>query len=402
MGSIQTIMASTGEILESVNGYLNELNEYSDRTIYSFSDMTQNIGKFTNAGVSLEDSVAAIKGVSNVAAVSGANANEASRAMYNFAQALSSGYVKLIDWKSIELANMGTVEFKEQLLEAAVAAGTLTKTGDGMYKTLKGTAVSATKGFNDSLQEQWMTTEALVSALKKYTDETTDIGKKAYAAATEIKTISQLYDVLKETAQSGWAQTWETVVGDFEEAKEFMSYLSDVIGTLLSNSAEMRNDMLENWKVLGGRTVLLDSIKNLFEAIASVAKPIKGAFDAIFPPMTAERLLGFTEGLKSLTERMIVSDATADKIKRTFKGLFAILGIVKSVFVGVVNAVRALLTPVGTLGGGILSITAGLGDCLVALHEFIQRTGIISGSFTVLAKIVGGVVTIIECVCGRR
>lgn len=109
MGSIQTIMMSTGASLEEVNKYLNELNTYSDKTIYSFQDMTSNIGKFTNAGVGLEDAVMAIQGVSNVAAVSGANTNEASRAMYNFAQALSAGYVKLIDWKSIENANMATV-----------------------------------------------------------------------------------------------------------------------------------------------------------------------------------------------------------------------------------------------------------------------------------------------------
>lgn len=141
MGSIQTIMMSTGASLEEVNKYLQELNTYSDKTIYSFQDMTSNIGKFTNAGVGLEDAVMAIQGVSNVAAVSGANANEASRAMYNFAQALSAGYVKLIDWKSIENANMATVEFKTQLLESAVACGTLTKTADGMYKTVKGNVI---------------------------------------------------------------------------------------------------------------------------------------------------------------------------------------------------------------------------------------------------------------------
>ncbi|HHW90656.1 MAG TPA: tape measure protein, partial [Clostridiales bacterium] len=180
MGSIQTIMASTGESLETVNKYLDELNLYADRTIYSFSDMTNNIGKFTNAGVSLKDAVAAIQGVSNVAAVSGANANEASRAMYNFAQALSAGHVKLIDWKSIENANMATVEFKNQLLETAVAAGTVAKTTDGMYKVLsinnKGKlmddVIDATHNFNDSLSYQWMTTEVLVKTLGKYADET--------------------------------------------------------------------------------------------------------------------------------------------------------------------------------------------------------------------------------------
>lgn len=197
MGSIQTIMMSTGASLEEVNKYLQELNTYSDKTIYSFQDMTSNIGKFTNAGVGLEDAVMAIQGVSNVAAVSGANANEASRAMYNFAQALSAGYVKLIDWKSIENANMATVEFKTQLLESAVACGTLTKTADGMYKTVKGNVIDATHNFNDSLQDQWMTTEALVGTLRNYADETTDIGKKAFAAAQDVKTFSQLIDTLR-------------------------------------------------------------------------------------------------------------------------------------------------------------------------------------------------------------
>lgn len=246
MGSLRTIMAGTGEDLETVNKYLNELNEYSDKTIYSFSDMTQNIGKFTNAGVKLEDAVAAIKGVSNVAAVSGANTNEASRAMYNFAQALSSGYVKLIDWKSIELANMGTVEFKQQLIDAAVAAGTLTKAADGMYQTVEGKLVSATTGFNDSLQDQWMTTEVLIGTLKDYADETTEIGKKATEAATKVRTATQLFDTLKEAAQSGWAQTWETIVGDYNEATELFTYLSEKIGSVIESTSKSRNTMLEN------------------------------------------------------------------------------------------------------------------------------------------------------------
>lgn len=238
MGSIQTIMMSTGASLEEVNKYLQELNTYSDKTIYSFQDMTSNIGKFTNAGVGLEDAVMAIQGVSNVAAVSGANANEASRAMYNFAQALSAGYVKLIDWKSIENANMATVEFKTQLLESAVACGTLTKTADGMYKTVKGNVIDATHGFNDSLQDQWMTTEALVGTLRNYADETTEIGAKAFAAAQDVKTFTQLMDTLKEAVGSGWANTWEILFGDFEEAKELWTGLSQVIGGFIDAQAD--------------------------------------------------------------------------------------------------------------------------------------------------------------------
>lgn len=243
MGSIQTIMASTGETLETVNKHLDELNKYSDQTIYSFQDMTSNIGKFTNAGVKLEDAVLAIKGISNEAAVSGANANEASRAMYNFAQALSSGYVKLIDWKSIELANMATVEFKEQLIATAVEVGTLKKTTDG-YVTSKGTAITATKNFNDSLKDEWMTSEVLISTLKDYADETTDIGKKASKAATEVKTFSQLMDTLKESVQSGWAKTWEIIIGDYNEAKNLFTMISNVVGGFLDKISNARNKLL--------------------------------------------------------------------------------------------------------------------------------------------------------------
>lgn len=251
MNSIQTIMASTGEDLQTVNRYLEELNKYSDETIYSFSDMTQNIGKFTNAGVKLEDAVMAIKGISNEAAVSGANANEASRAMYNFAQALSAGYVKLIDWKSIELANMATVEFKDQLIQTAVELGTVVKVGDkyqSVTKDMTGNVselFTSTRAFNESLSAQWMTTDVLVGTLSKYADATTEIGSKATKAATEVKTITQLWGVLQETAQSGWARTWELMVGDLEEAKSFLTVVSNGVGKVIDSMSNWRNNLLE-------------------------------------------------------------------------------------------------------------------------------------------------------------
>lgn len=369
MGSIQTIMMSTGASLEEVNKYLQELNTYSDKTIYSFQDMTSNIGKFTNAGVGLEDAVMAIQGVSNVAAVSGANANEASRAMYNFAQALSAGYVKLIDWKSIENANMATVEFKTQLLESAVACGTLTKTADGMYKTVKGNVIDATHNFNDSLQDQWMTTEALVGTLRNYADETTDIGKKAFAAAQDVKTFSQLIDTLKEAAGSGWANTWEILFGDFEEAKELWTGLSQAIGGFIDTQSDARNSVLQGWKDLGGRTELIESLKNTLKGIGTVIKPITEAFRDIFPPTTAEQLHNLTEGLLKFTEKLTLSDTASENLKSTFKGLFAILDICKRAIGAILGPVGSLLGKVTGLGGGVLGVTGSIGEWLAKLDE---------------------------------
>ena len=248
MNSIQTIMASTGEELEVVNKHLNELNEYSDKTIYSFSDMTQNIGKFTNAGVKLEDAVLAMKGISNEAALSGANANEASRAMYNFAQALSVGYIQRIDWKSIELANMATVEFKEQLLAAAIEMGTVKKNAEGMYATIANPEkyYNSAAMFTETLDDQWLTTEVLIGTLKDYADETTDIGSRATKAATEVKTFTQMMDALRESAQSGWARTWEIIFGDFYQGKTLWTNINNVVDGLLGKMSDARNEFLES------------------------------------------------------------------------------------------------------------------------------------------------------------
>lgn len=343
MGSVQTIIASTGEKLSTVSKYLDDLNTYSDKTIYSFKDMTSNIGKFTNAGVKLEDAVAAIKGVSNVAAVSGANAAEASRAMYNFSQALSSGAVKLIDWKSIENANMSTVEFKDTLMQTAVALGTVVKEGDAYRTTttnLQGKVselFTSTKGFNEALAHQWMTTDVLTTALSiystdvreltdkereeyeeklrglKFTDEQIkkyeELGIKAADSATELKTFSMLIDTLQEAVGSGWAQTWEILFGDFEEAKKLWTEVNNVVGGFIDRSSDARNELLKGWKDAGGRAKLIEALSNAFKALQNVMKPFSDAFRTLFPPMTSktlvdltEKFLKFTETIKNATE----------------------------------------------------------------------------------------------------
>ncbi len=298
MGSVQTILNSTGESLETVNSYLNELNKYSDDTIYSFQDMTSNIGKFTNQGVKLKDAVMAIKGVSNEAALAGANAQQASHAMYNFAQALSSGSVKLIDWKSIENANMATMEFKQELIKTGVELGTLSKQGNKYVSTTKdlnghvSQAFSAETMFNESLSSQWMTTDVLVKTLNRYADETTDIGKKAKKAATEIKTFSMMMDTLKEAAQSGWAQTWEIVFGDFNQGKKMWTAIGGALGKIIENSSNKRNkaisDLLDGTGGTGSWDKILKRVnsagvatKDFKKAIISAAKVHNKSIDSM-------------------------------------------------------------------------------------------------------------------------
>lgn len=289
IGAIKTIAASTGRPLEEINGYLEDLNKYADDTIYSFSDMTQNIGKFTNAGVELGDAVNAIKGVANVAAVSGANTQEASRAMYNFAQALSQGSVKLIDWKSIENANMATVEFKNELLKTALELGTIRKEGDKYISTttdLTGhvsAAFDATSMFNESLSHQWLTTDVLVKTLNNYTDTTTEIGQKATEAATKVNTFHQAMDSIVEGLGSSWAQSWQYIVGDFEDATALWTKFKDAVEGLFKPANEARNEMLKFWSTgrkEGSETAeMTEETKKKYQDLFDVAnKGMNGAF----------------------------------------------------------------------------------------------------------------------------
>ena len=377
MGSIQTIMASTGADIQTVNKYLNDLNTYSDKTIYSFSDMTSSIGKFTNAGVDLDTAVKAIQGISNEAAVSGANAQEASRAMYNFAQALSAGYVKLIDWKSIENANMATKEFKQQLIDTAVEMGNLEKNADGTYSVLTQGAngafkenITATKNFNDSLSAAWMTTDVLTKTLGEYADETTDIGKKAFAAAQDVKTFSQLIDTVKEAIGSGWAQSFELVFGNLEEAKKLWTAVNNVISDFVGRNADARNGLLQTWHDSSrGRDALFGGFKNLYQAIVSVITPIKEAFRAIFPPATAKSLIDFSVGFNRLTHSMIASEETAAKIRNVFTVLFTALkfgiNIIKSVAKIFTSFVQILLP----IGGTTLSLMDSISRAFMKVAE---------------------------------
>ena len=384
MGSVQTIMASTGESLETVNSYLDELNTYADKTIYSFSDMTSSIGKFTNAGVNLKDAVKAIQGISNEAAVSGANAQQASHAMYNFAQALSSGSVKLIDWKSIETANMATVEFKNELIKTALELGTLEKQGDKYVSTTTdmnnhiSDSFDATVNFNDSLKAQWMTSEVLIKTLGKYSDETSALGKKAFAAAQDVKTFSQLLDTLKEAAGSGWANTWEIVFGDFEESKKLWTGLSNVVGGFIDRTSNARNTLLKTWKEYGGQKAVIDAFKNTFEALKNVIEPLRYALKLFIPPITVETLMRFSVGLKNLTERFKMSEETSQNLRNTFKGLASVIGILKSLFSAVYRSIKPLMDSIGEKGliSKILSVTGAFGRWLYNVNKLIIRNDV--------------------------
>ena len=555
INAVQTILANTqskGSTIQDVNAALNELNQYADQTIYNFTEMTKNIGTFTAAGVDLDKSVSSIKGIANLAAVSGSTSQQASTAMYQLSQALAAGKVQLMDWNSVVNAGMGGEVFQTALKRTATQMGTNV---DALIEKYGSFRESLTKG-------EWLTAEVLTETLtqlsgayteadliaqgytKQQAKDIVDLANTAVSAATDVKTFTQLWDTMKEAAQSGWTQTWEIIVGDFEEAKGLLSELSKTFGNLIESSSSSRNDLLydtmtSNWKKINdeitqaglsadtfqdkiitigkskgldmdgiisdygsleaafkngalssdllndalikmtgtseeigkkltdlrgeyktnddilkaltkagyeytdlqdlttksvngqtislndlsdaqlmsigytaeqvesirelseyselasgslqkfidnvakptGREMLIDTLRVSLRSLIDIFETVGKAWREVFPPTTSDQLLGVIQSIRDFTLSIRPSEETLGKLQSTFKGLFSILSIGK-------QAISALLSPLGNLigkfsglGGGILDITAALGEWLYALDQSIKA----GDSFSVIS-----------------
>lgn len=458
INAIQTILANTqkeGTNVKIVNKALDELNTYADKTIYNFTEMTRNIGTFTAAGVKLNDSVSAIQGIANLAAVSGSTSQQASTAMYQLSQALASGTVKLMDWNSVVNAGMGGKVFQDALIRTAEH-----------LKTGAKAAIAAKGSFRESLSTGWLTTEVLTqtldqfataadtreeyeAAVKKFVEQgytqeeakqMADMAKTAGEAATKVKTFTQLIDTLKEAVGSGWTQTWRLIIGDFEEAKELWTGISDVLGGLINKMSDARNNLLEsaldtgftslsdkllkivepakkaseaiektvvkvadlgetadklgiplnefidNMDKITGRWLLINSFKNIGSGLIGVFKAIGKAWGDTFEKIKPEQLFNVIAAFHKFTTNLRLTDKktgelneNGKKLVRTFKGIFAIISLVSDIVGGGLKiAFKLVSTILKYFDLNILDVTASIGDALVKFREMTNISKLFS------------------------
>lgn len=393
INAVQTILANTlkeGTNVQIVNKYLDQLNDYADKTIYNFTEMTRNIGTFTAAGVKLEPAVKSIKGLSNVAALSGTNSQKAAGAMYQMSQAMAAGRVALQDWISMEQAGMGGQQIQQLLKDTARAMGAV----EQMDKKTRNKFENGS--FRESLKGGWLTADVMTRALevmngemtkadllaKGYTADQAEyyekLGQTALKAATEVKTFSQLLETIGEAQGTGWAQTWRIILGDFDEAKELFTWLSDILGKVIGESADARNQMWQQWRDLGGRTAIINALKNVLTGIGRILGPIRDAWHAVFPPTMGTIMAEISKGLERITQGLILSEPSAEKLKRIFQGLFSVFSLVTQAVLAVARGIGALLNDLISLlprgNGSILEFVAGLADWVTNLSNAAKES----------------------------
>lgn len=501
--AVGTLVAQ-GYDMSTVEAQLERLNWFTDETSYNFTDMVESIAKFTASGQDLEGSVTALEGVATWAALSGQNAQKASSAMYQLSQAMGAGVMRKEDYKSIQNLSMDTTEFRQKALDAAVALGTLRKNADGTYHSLMATGKSIAdfniNQFADHLtQDAWFTSDVMMKVFNDYSSAVSQIydyaeekgitasqaieelgdsvdafGLKAFRAAQEAKTWSDVVDSVKDAVSTGWMTSFETIFGNYEEQRVLWTDLANELYDVFAEGGNARNEMLkealsvsgfdrfsegikslgvdldgfqeqlkktaeaadlpfdeivseagsleaafQNGALssslliqafkemnpemenlgklaeesgidirelaagvdeLGGRDHLIQAFWNSWEGARTVLSTFKEAFRDIFPATTAEQLYGFVKGLDELTARFkyFVTESEDGKkllgdLKNTFKGLFAVLDIVRQAFVAVWNALSPLTSGVGGLLSGVLGLTGSFGDWLVQLDEAIKK-----------------------------
>jgi tape measure domain-containing protein len=411
LNSIQTIMANTGKSVQVVNSYLKELNEYSDLTIYSFSQMAENIGRFTAAGVELRDATDAIKGLANTAALSGSNVQQLNTAMYQMSQALSTGTIRLMDWNSLANAGMGGENIREALM---ATTETLKDNGAAMKE-----AIDTAGSFRDSLQYGWLTAETFTKTMKvmagttlkakdmvdltnkelvelgwkgreagdtvAYTveqlkkmgyskeaaEELNRLSQAAIDSATKVKTFTQLIDVVKESIGSGWARVFQNLFGNFDQATKMWTGVKDTITDVVDSIFDSINGMLKQWRSLGGYEDLWTGIGNIFQILGNLIGPFVDAFQSLFPASETAgsglaKVTGafadFTEMLVGVTEKLDVITPVLSAVFSAFRFLIGIVVQAVKTLGPVIDLIGDLASKMGDLAAQGIAMGKSLVD----------------------------------------
>lgn len=441
--SVQTIMSATadewedqGEQMEFVNEQLEKLNWFTDETSYNFTDMTDNIGKFTSAGVDLEKATTAMIGIANAAAESGANAQAASRAMYNFSQALGMGSVKVQDWMSIENANMATKEFKETIIEAAKEVGTLSDAGDIIEKVgnYAGDANVTFQNFRSTLAAGWFTSDVLITALNKYgnfandlnaaveatdrsatqllrdidaykegalniedvmrgtelsaeevndifaklTSTENELGLKAFKAAQEAKTLSDALDATKDAASTAWLNIYELMFGDYLAAKgmwtDFANWLYDTFVSPTEFIFDTLEEFMGNAPEYWNETLYAvpKAITKIIDAVNQAKKDIFPALDNV--ELAAKKLENFFKKVDEGLTTFVESEEVSKRITAIAKGFFSILKAGGMIVNDLFQIVKPFVSFLLKIALGITDVTSALASGLPNLVKTLETT----------------------------
>lgn len=401
INAIQTILANTsaaGTTLNQVTAALNQLNVYANKTVYNFGQMAKNIGTFTAAGVGLQTSVSSIKGIANLAALSGSSAEQASTGMYQLSQSIAAGVVKLQDWNSVVNAGFGGKVFQKALIDTARVQGVSV---DAMIKKYG--------SFRQSLQSGWLSAKVLTTTLSEFTgdlstaqlramgftaQESAAIQKQASIAvksATQVRTVSGLFQDLKEEVATAFASIFQALIGNIGQATKTLSALHNVAEAALTKPIYDLAKILQAFSDLGGRDVVIQAVTTAFHALGLVLHTVGEAFHQVFPSnggSAAQGLIALAYHLLAFANALTPTKQTLAEFKTIFVGVFSAIKIVIDVFKALVGGLFQIGSGAKSAGGGFLAFLATIAHWVTNLKTAIESGTALATVFRVIGEVI--------------
>lgn len=414
INAIQTILANTkseGTTLGTVTAALNNLNKYANLTVYNFSQMARNIGTFTAAGVGLKTSVASIKGIANLAALSGSSAEQASTGMYQLSQAIAAGVVKLQDWNSVVNAGFGGKVFQNALIQTARVNGVAV---DAMIKKYG--------SFRQSLQSGWLSAKILTETLSEFTGdlsakqlramgfteaETKAImsqAKIALQSATQIRTVSQLTAALKDDVSTAWAGVWQAIIGDSKTAPKVLTAVFNTLSGVILSPIHGLTNLINEVDKLGGRDEIVEAVSNGFKNLGALLHVVGSAFKDVFPPVTAETIVKMAAALEKFTESLKLSSKGTQELKSVFVGIFSVIKILLDLVGAIAHGLGIMFGTAASGGESFLDLAVKVSNFITRIREAIEQGNIFTRIFSVIGRVLSypiqGIIEIVKALGG--
>lgn len=199
-------------------------------------------------------------------------------------------------------------------------------------------------------------------------------------------------------------KNWSDCTVKAEELEEVIGSLSDTelksLGYTEEQSESLKNlaqqaketgkpisELINNLQTPTKKGLFLDAIQNGLKGLSKVLKTVKTAWNSVFSPKNlSDGVYKAVENLHALSEKFVMTDETADKLQRTFSGLFSALSVVKNFVGGTVAVVlRVVSKLLSSLHISLLDVTAAVGDAITKFKEWLNSNNIFVRTFGAIA-----------------
>ena len=250
----------------------------------------------------------------------------------------------------------------------------LTKAGQNYYRVQNKVNETLGNSFRYT-KEQIASQDKLLGSKSKSVEKTKEETKETGKLTEEKKNLIKKIASMTEEQMRSKGYTDEQIAA-FKELGE----TADKLGMPL-------NEFIDNMDQITGRWLLINSFKNIGQSIIKVFKAIGDAWKEVIDPMSADDLFNIIAAFHKFTRSLIMTDETADKLKRTFKGVFALLDIITTITGGGLKLVfKGISAVLNVFGMSLLDVTAIAGDFIVKIRDFLFSNNLITSGFKLLAS----------------